>query len=570
MQEMNITEQLIEPSFAEALAAIEVAEGLTENRRHQWSCSLRIIAKALGRPPNLVPARWTAVRIPISHLHHAQMDVTAKTLANHKANVRAALGWFAGELNVPLRGAPLNPAWICLRNGIFNYRTRANLSSLMRYSSAHGIDPEEVDEAVIDACMAYRSATTSLKADAAAKRRIVRAWNSCIDVVPGWPTQRLCEPPPKSSLAVPAWEEFPSGLRHDIETYLASLTQIRRSAVGRRRAPCKTSTIKVRRAKLIAFVRKAVSTGAPIISITSFRQLLDPDLVEGVFDAYWRDSGEHPSIYLIELASMLLGITRETRCVDEAAIARLDDMRAALEEHRPVGLTEKNMGLIRHVLSSEVWRLVARLPWQLMRQANVIRDRAPMKGAGLAQLAVAIAILTVFPIRLGNLGTIRIGDNLIRPGGPGMPYWLVFSGYDVKNRVRLETVFDVELTELIDDYLDNHLHVLLRGCNEPWLFPGMYGGHKGLATLSIQMTKRIHAATGLQVTAHQFRHAAAALILRAKPGNYEYVRRILGHRNIQTTINFYIGLETSQAAQEFGEIIRRELRFDPEAASAND
>ena len=56
------------------------------------------------------------------------------------------------------------------------------------------------------------------------------------------------------------------------------------------------------------------------------------------------------------------------------------------------------------------------------------------------------------------------------------------------------------------------------------------------------------------------------MILRAKPGNYEYVRRILGHRNIQTTINFYIGLETSQAAQEFGEIIRRELRFDPEAA----
>jgi integrase len=65
---------------------------------------------------------------------------------------------------------------------------------------------------------------------------------------------------------------------------------------------------------------------------------------------------------------------------------------------------------------------------------------------------------------------------------------------------------------------------------------------------------------------HQFRHAAAALILRAKPGNYEYVRRILGHRNLQTTINFYVGLETTQATQEFGEIVRRELRFDPEAA----
>ena len=61
---------------------------------------------------------------------------------------------------------------------------------------------------------------------------------------------------------------------------------------------------------------------------------------------------------------------------------------------------------------------------------------------------------------------------------------------------------------------------------------------------------------------HQFRHAAAALILKTKPGNYEYVRRILGHRNIQTTINFYVGLEGIQASQEFGEIIRRELRFE--------
>ena len=94
----------------------------------------------------------------------------------------------------------------------------------------------------------------------------------------------------------------------------------------------------------------------------------------------------------------------------------------------------------------------------------------------------------------------------------------------------------------------------------------MTGGHKGLATLSSQISKRIQKATGLHVTVHQFRHTAAALILRAKPGNYEYVRRILGHRNLQTTINFYIGLETTQATQEFGEIVRRELRFDPEAA----
>jgi integrase len=564
MADIQTAGSLIEPSFAEALAAIKAAKDLKEDKRRHRMCSLRIIAKGLGKPPELVPARWTAVRIPISRLHHTQMGVAEKTLANHKGNVRSALSWFANDEHVPLRGAPLTLDWSKLKQGISHYRTSANLSSLMRYCSARDIAPQHVDETVLDALMAYRKNTTALATDAAARRKIARTWNRCIGVVPGWPSQRLVEPPLKSTLSGPTREEFPAGLRKDIETYLSGLSQVRRTAGGRRRAPCKSSTINVRRAKLDAFVRKAVATGVPISSLMSFGQLFDPDLVKRVLDAYWQDSGENPSIYLIELAALVVSIARQTRCIDEGAIDRLDDMRAALDQYRPVdGLTEKNMALIRKILSSDVWRRVVSLPWQLMQEADALRDRAPVKAAVLAQIAVAIGILSVFPIRLGNLGNIQIGENLIRPGGPDTPYWLVFSQYDVKNRIRLETVFDSELTALIDNYIYKHLAVLLRGCNEPWLFPGMCTGHKGLATLSSQITKRIKAATGLRVTVHQFRHAAAALILKAKPGNYEYVRRILAHRNIQTTIKFYVGLETAQATQVFGEIIRREMRFDP-------
>ena len=136
-----------------------------------------------------------------------------------------------------------------------------------------GYRPQAVDELALDACMAYRAATTALKADAAARRRIARAWNRCVGVVPGWPPQRLIEPPPKSTLVGPAWEEFPEGLRRDIESYLARLSQVRRTQGGKRLAPCKPSTIKVRKAKLVAFVRKAVSMGVPIDSLTSFRRL---------------------------------------------------------------------------------------------------------------------------------------------------------------------------------------------------------------------------------------------------------------------------------------------------------
>jgi integrase len=85
-------------------------------------------------------------------------------------------------------------------------------------------------------------------------------------------------------------------------------------------------------------------------------------------------------------------------------------------------------------------------------------------------------------------------------------------------------------------------------------------------TLSGQITQRIQKAIGLCITPHQFRHAAAAIYLKHHPGDYETVRRILGHRNIQTTIKFYCGLETLYANKAFGDLLRREMTLvsDPE------
>jgi integrase len=70
--------------------------------------------------------------------------------------------------------------------------------------------------------------------------------------------------------------------------------------------------------------------------------------------------------------------------------------------------------------------------------------------------------------------------------------------------------------------------------------------------------------TGLRITLHQYRHAAAAVYLKEHPGDYETVRRFLGHRNIRTTVNFYCGLETTQATRLLGDVVRkhRKVRRD--------
>ena len=228
-------------------------------------------------------------------------------------------------------------------------------------------------------------------------------------------------------------------------------------------------------------------------------------------------------------------------------------------------MTEKNLALIRLVLTDGVWSRVVDLPEQLMQQARLQRRHASVRAAVLAQIAVAVAILTVAPVRLGNLASIRLGENLTKPGGPHSNFWLTFPKYDVKNRTPLQFKLDETVTSIINEYVHDFRPALMRGSNADWLFPGESGNHKEKISFSTQIVERVQKSTGLRITVHQFRHAAGALILKHRPGEYELVRRILGHKSVQTTKNFYLSLETTQASEIFTDIVRQRLDFSPGA-----
>jgi integrase len=529
-------------------------------RRH-WKCSAMQIPRLLDRPAATIPARSNAVEVPIRQLHHVRVGVTMKTLANHRSNVRAALRWFAKEHDVPRHGIRLSADWAAFRAQV-DRPLRDQLYSLFRCCSSRGISPGLVDDQVFDDYWRYRAETTALASNNAARRQTVRAWNACIHVIDTWPLQRLTEPPIKGKPS-PASDEFAEALRTDIDEHCARLSKPHRGLTGKRLRPCKASTIRTWRAELMAVARMAVRVGVPIDSLNSLAALVHPDVVERVIDAYWQKNGDEPKVFTIGLGWKLLRIAREIGGLDQTAINRLDDVRATLENYRRSGLTSKNLQLVRQVLTEGIWSEVVSLPTVLMQQAHLAKDHAPMKAALTALLAVAVAILTFAPVRLSNLIGIELGKNLIKPGGPDSPYWLVFEHYDVKNRVDLNFKFDQPLTDLIDDYVHEFRPTLLRGSNANWLFPGEGGKPRTVPAFGTQITKRIQKAVGLRITPHQFRHAAAAIYLKHRPGDYETVRRVLGHRNIQMTIAFYCGLQTAQATEQFGNLIRQQIKFDP-------
>ena len=304
---MAPTSPLLEPSFAALLAALEQAADLPVQTRRHWVCSVRQVAKWLDRPPVEIPARWNAVRMSVGHLHHARVGVTAKTFANHKSNLRAALRWFGNEHDVPQMGARLTSEWARFRDRL-DRPIRDRLYNFIRYCSARGIDPSSVNDTIFQDYWTYRTEFTGMASRNATRRPMVRAWNTCAAAREGWSLQPLTEPPIK--VAKPAWEEFPEGLRHDIDDYFAGLAKPRRSANGKRIHPCSPTTIANWRAELVAVVRMAVRLGVPIERLTSLAALLNPDIVENVIDAYWRKNGEEPKTGTIDLGWKLLRIWR--------------------------------------------------------------------------------------------------------------------------------------------------------------------------------------------------------------------------------------------------------------------
>ena len=84
-----------------------------------------------------------------------------------------------------------------------------------------------------------------------------------------------------------------------------------------------------------------------------------------------------------------------------------------------------------------------------------------------------------------------------------------------------------------------------------FLFPGTGVKAKSAHDLGVQLSALVEREIGVKFNVHLMRHFAVVTFLDANPGQYEIVRRVLGHRSVATTIAFYAGLEANAAARQF-------------------
>jgi hypothetical protein len=554
--------RLDEPSLADAMAGIAADKSIPDSRCRHWLTSMRSLATGIGRPPESLPCRLIALRHHINQINPAQWNWEAKTFSNHKANLKAAINHFMEAQNVPRRGAPLAAEWKTLFEAIPEQKPQRILSGLARFCSVRDILPSKITEELVTQYFRHREITTLQRVGVALEREVIKHWNECAEKVSGWPQRRLDLPDlPKKCLGA-EWSEFPASLRNDIEAYLANLARRHLTAKGRWRRGSKASTVATRRRELEAFARTANSSGIPLESLTSLIAMLRPDVVRPTFEAYLDRSDGKPKGYAIDLAWKLHSIAKLVGAPADS-VACLEEICLLWEEARPALITEKNMTVIRAVLMSDIWAKVCSLPGQLMSEARRKLNSSPRHAAILATVAVQIQILTRAPVRVSNLLAIKLGTNLKREMGRENSYRLHFPDYDVKNRVSLDFNLPGTTAAMIDDYINLFRPHLGDGHRGHWLFPGEAAKQRSSTHASASIAEMVEQRVGMRVTAHQFRHAAVAVIMKTHPGNIEMARQILGHINIETTMRFYTALESFRATEMFGAIIENELHKYP-------
>ena len=170
------------------------------------------------------------------------------------------------------------------------------------------------------------------------------------------------------------------------------------------------------------------------------------------------------------------------------------------------------------------------------------------------QLALAVEILLVAPMRLGNLCRLEFGRHLQELRDGRRSRWLItIPGYEVKNGEPIELPLPERSVRLLELYRACILPVLGHP-GRLFLFPGRDGA-KAEVTLGSQITRLLQRELGVRLSPHQFRHLIGYIYLLRHPHGHEVVRRMLGHRDIRTTIKFYAGMEMAEAARQYEAVL---------------
>lgn len=538
-------------TLAEAIERITADAELSATRRRDLASALRTIARALGHPPEILPASVHWLRPRLERLHHAQLGLSAKRWRNVVSDAIAALRHLGLAQQVARDSAePLPPEWMHMAAAIRDVPAlHRGLSRFIGFCARLGIQPHDVSDETVAAYHTALDEGLLLKRPRPLVQQVVLRWNEAAASIPGWPARQLSRLDSRDTYCLD-WNAFPTSFQDDVDRWLHRLSGHDLLANDAPDRPLSPATLKHWRHQIRALASACCHAGLAVERLIDLGMLVEPITLRLGLRWLLDRNGGQTSGAIHGIATAAKALAKHHVSVAEATLDEIRDICRKLDPGM-TGLSEKNRTRLRQFDDPRNVALLLGLPEQLMREAQS-RPGSP-RSALKAQTAVAIALLLMAPIRLRNLAAIDLDRHICRDRGSET--FLVIDRTEVKNRQDLEFPLSDRLLALLDTYIAHHLPLLTPGPTS-WLFPRRNGdGHKVPGHLGDQIKREVFRLTGLQVHVHLFRHIAAKLYLDANPGGYEVVRRLLGHSSMDTTVRAYTGLEGAAAARHFDAVI---------------
>jgi integrase len=543
------------PMFSDIIEKLGQTNTLTPTRHRDMVSGLRRVARALGRPPEEVPADPVWLQPRLVKVLPAALDLSQKSWTNAMSDAKSGLVHVGVITRTYNKVNNLAPEWRRLWRAVLDSKNRTlqpALSRFVYFLSQHGVRPQDVGEVH---ALAYRDGLVANeigKDPDVAYRAAVNGWNLAGQRMLDWPQQRLTLPDRTKRIAFPL-DAFPPSFAADLDAFCERLAASDPLNFDADAEPLSKISIRLYRGKILRFASALVHAGEDQAMFSTLSHLVVPTNAEAGLRWLLGRNNNQTTQDIGKIAALLARVGRDHVCVPAQAQARLDDMARRLKVAPTRGMTGKNRERLRVLGSPATLRKLLNLPEVLHKRVG--RNAWTYSDALCSEDAIAIGILLYCPVRRKNVSRIHLDRNLHRPGDGRV--FLVFEPDEVKNRQRIEFELPPDLVRMLDHHLARRAP-LLCPAGTPWLFPmRSKEGPMDQSQFGDRIKARIAKEIGVTMNVHLFRHLAAKILLDANPGAYETVRQILGHASLSKTLAAYAGFEAGTATRLFSEVIEQ-------------
>ncbi|PHP29604.1 tyrosine-type recombinase/integrase [Limimaricola cinnabarinus] len=345
-------------------------------------------------------------------------------------------------------------------------------------------------------------------------------------------------------------------------------------------------TLDVRRGYLVA-AAKALVSGYDMLP-RNLDMLLHPKVLRAAIEVIVEaNKAEHASGYAEGILKVALKIARDFQ---QRSPSELQVIRDMIKSYKVVhaGIAPRNKAKLRNFDSTRIQKaidltakIVSDTNSELNRRRKTARKaRGDMSTSALLtrdmgqdiMAALAHGILLARAPRSENVLLARldwitwdeVGARIVIPAA----------------RVKMRDAGDADLTillnvttsKLLRKYLDVVRPALLQPGQErnPYLFPAQRGDlTKHYSTLLQRVTRLMHRNVGVKIHPHLYRHLIGWIWLRESSDNMLKVQKLLGHRDVETTIKYYAELDEALIGAEWLKYLDRKTDMENQQPKRN-